>query len=123
MNTTEKKELTAADLAFYLGAECEVKYNIEGFRYYEDNGTCLISGNIITEFGRKELTIKPILRPLSDMTVAEKNNYIWDTIPEYTDFQGLVKHISPVFLWLMRQHFDLFGWIEAGLAIDKTKTP
>jgi hypothetical protein len=24
--------------------------------------------------------------------------------------------------YLLSRHFDLFGWIESGLAIDKTKT-
>ena len=25
-------------------------------------------------------------------------------------------------IWLLSRHFDIFGWISAGLAIDKTKT-
>jgi hypothetical protein len=31
-------------------------------------------------------------------------------------------HVKPdEFIWLLSKHFDLFGLIEAGLAIDKTK--
>jgi hypothetical protein len=31
------------------------------------------------------------------------------------------KYSPETFLWLLSKHFDLFGLIEAGLAIDKTK--
>ena len=123
MNTTEKKELTAADLALYIG--CDVEWNGVVYRLAGVN----IGQYDVVEIGIERNgariwveceAVKPILRPLSDMTGEEKENQIWDTIPEYTDFKGLVKHISPVFLWLITKHFDLFGWIEAGLAIRKT---
>lgn len=112
-----KKELTAADLALYIGCEVVVYGETDHKQFVR---VCRIDDEYIS-LPIGVFMVKPILRPLSDMTDAEKNNQIWDTIPEYTDFQGLVKHISPVFLWLISQHFDLFGWIEAGLAIDKTK--
>lgn len=61
--------------------------------------------------------IKPILRPLSDMTEEEKQNIEgtdWSLLPdsgwEYT---------AETFLFLLSKGFDLFGLIEAGLAIDK----
>lgn len=124
-----KKELTAADLALYIGCEVVVSGETETvMKLYgvSDNvhgrfvRVCRIDDEYIS-WPIEVFRVKPILRPLLDMTEAEENSQIWDTIPEYTDFQGLVKHISPVFLWLIHQHFDLFGWIEAGLAIDKTK--
>ena len=123
MNTKEKKELTAADLALYIG--CDVEWNGVVYRLAGVN----IGQYDVVEIGIERNgariwveceAVNPILRQLSDMTGEEKESQIWDTIPEYTDFNGLVKHISPVFLWLIRQHFDLFGWIEAGLAIRKT---
>ncbi len=123
MNTTEKK-LTAADIALYIG--CEVEWSGDRGYYLAGINTGQQDFNQIGLVGDLNPVwveigdVKPILRPLSDMTEDEENNYIWDTIPEYTDFQGLVKHISPVFLWLIHQHFDLFDWIEAGLAIRKT---
>lgn len=60
---------------------------------------------------------KPILRPLSDMTVEE------------AEFKtSAAKEGKPTILvnaeityFLLKQSFDLFGLIEAGLAIDKTK--
>lgn len=55
--------------------------------------------------------IKPILRPLSDMTKEER---------EYVRVK--FNHGSAEsFIWHLSKHFDLFGLIEAGLAIDKTK--
>jgi hypothetical protein len=74
---------------------------------------------------------KPILRPLSDMTeeeLQECGNLVYDFSddPElnnhkWQDFQTLLT--SEQFHWLLKKHFDLFGLIEAGLAIDKTKQP
>jgi hypothetical protein len=60
--------------------------------------------------------IKPILRPLSDMTGEEKSQsgiiYKGSGVLE-THFESM--------RYLLSKHFDLFGLIEAGLAIDKTK--
>lgn len=72
---------------------------------------------------------KPILRPLSDMKVEEMQecgNMIYDFSNDEelnkwqpSDFEiGLAPE---QFYWLLSKHFDLFGLIEAGLAIDKTK--
>jgi len=72
---------------------------------------------------------KPILRPLSDMTEGEHSDFEnisfsedtknWEydeelkmSIGESTEFNR--------FAYLLSKHFDLFGLIEAGLAIDKT---
>jgi hypothetical protein len=71
---------------------------------------------------------KPILRPLNDMTHEELQkcgNMVYDFSddPElnnhkWQDFEiGLA---SEQFHWLLSKHFDLFGLIEAGLAIDAT---
>lgn len=84
--------------------------------------------------------IKPILRPLSDMTEEEKLEFqelchlekeslgcitvSWDVLTEKIELG--TAHLTNVFQWtigvkyLLSKHFDLFGLIEAGLAIDKT---
>lgn len=81
--------------------------------------------------------IKPILRPLSDMSDDEcwysqnafghfvkgtSEPYIQNRLhcikDSYTDFRNILPH---QFAWLLKQGFDLFGLIESGLAIDKTK--
>src|SRR5688572_910316 len=89
--------------------------------------------------------LKPILRPLSDMTEEEAiglakiqkydipeddgvreeliNIYTYDdeelTLGNYLP----VKYYLDGLLYLLKQSFDLFNLIPEGLAIDKTKTP
>ncbi len=93
--------------------------------------------------------VQPILRPLSDMTEEEARgyadcymNYITDDVPVKVVVRetGSVKisignedhgaSLFPAgphgdkpeaFRFLLSKGFDLFGLIEAGLAIDKTK--
>lgn len=61
--------------------------------------------------------IKPIVRKLSDMTEEEKL-YALRLGNSYTDtWIGGANRTAH----LLSKHFDLFGLIEAGLAIDKTK--
>jgi hypothetical protein len=67
--------------------------------------------------------IKPILRPLSDMTEEECHTLGW----AYLNSNGnkILNH-SPEYLnpedfkYLLSRGFDLFGLIESGLAIDKS---
>ena len=66
-----------------------------------------------------------VLRPLSDMTKEEK-----DWLDEHENFVNNYKQNAESELiiewdaektsYLLSKHFDLFGLIEAGLAIDKT---
>jgi len=80
--------------------------------------------------------IKPILRPLSDLTKeievnGEKfvpmnfiNELAFVNILGYSDFEDLIKPlgINECSFWqiekLSEWHFDVFGLIEKGLAID-----
>jgi hypothetical protein len=72
--------------------------------------------------------IKPILRPLSSMTEEEMKecgnlDYDFSDEPElnqwdWREFDTLIS--ANQFHYLLSRHFDLFGLIEAGLAIDKT---
>lgn len=56
--------------------------------------------------------IKPILRPLSDMKTKESQR--WNMMAKsYQSYSATVKYF-------LDNHFDLFGLIEAGIAIDKT---
>lgn len=94
---------------------------------------------------------KPILRPLSDMT-EEEARYLYEIVfgEDWHNRTWLPKEIYSALQWikydsnqnmparllaisevlgypeawryLLSRHFDLFGWIDAGLAIDKTKT-
>jgi hypothetical protein len=72
--------------------------------------------------------LKLSLRPLSDMTEGEMEecgNMIYD----FSNDEVLAKWEwqyfetgldAEQFNWLLSKHFDLFGLIDAGLAIDKT---
>jgi hypothetical protein len=83
----------------------------------------------VTMFYKGEFTRKPILRPLSDLTKdievngvkiwgkGEFSKHDWDKFSEHPyallmllDYDGTMK--------LIEWHFDVFGLIEAGLAID-----
>jgi hypothetical protein len=63
---------------------------------------------------------KPILRPLSDMTQKERKQIgpTWhkEYEPEITDNEFNTEEIR----LMLSKGFDLFGLIDAGLAIDKT---
>lgn len=73
--------------------------------------------------------VKPILRPLSDMTEDEvefigielKAGTMNAEFIRTSKYCWTLVHTEPeVFRFLLSNHFDLFGLIDAGLAIDKT---
>jgi hypothetical protein len=113
-------------LHLYLG--CSIYYP-EANEYSEVSWTTLLD---VWSVERKEEyyipSYKLVLRPLSDMTEDERKEidkvrrYYSDTIlipaPVFGSFQEAMPY---VFYYLLSMHFDLFGLIEAGLAIDKTK--
>lgn len=170
---SNKTELTATDLALYLGCEVLVPYayapstvRIGQLREVGQKSSWVRFDLHTSAYKSHE--IKPILRPLSDMTEGEllefakictgadsfeikqavAKNYKrvkcifgqgWTRAVEYlmvnesgetwyssyfdSDEWGgrsvIRQHQQTV--WLLSKHFDLFGWIPAGLAIDKTK--
>jgi hypothetical protein len=66
--------------------------------------------------------LKPILRPLSDMTEEEKKEF--DLIEHNgSSYPTVAYALAPCFKWLLEKHFDLFGLIEAGLAISASSLP
>lgn len=75
---------------------------------------------IYTKVGHVQL----LLRPLSDIKEEECNKldwyYKWSTSGE--KIKHKVENFRPEeFIELLKMGFDLFGLIESGLAIDKTK--
>jgi hypothetical protein len=121
-------------LHLYLGCECRPLDNTKqgwlmgirimqgvenAFLQYDLNST----ENLIP-FKLNEL--KPILRPLSDMSDEENLEFggLWafaeTYIPDIEDTHDPYEIEPEAFRFLLSEHFDLFGLIEAGLAIDKT---
>lgn len=87
----------------------------------------------INSFHTTPDNIKPFLRPLSSMT-EEEAAYIDDefsfghvmsnlsnSLKEGSLYQMRVSETFEITRYLLSKGFDLFGLIEAGLAIDSTK--
>lgn len=120
-----EKELLLKDLCWRLpyGVVCKISYtfNNETTNWEDVESTC---DDIITKinFDTKEVfsdwlseyssidDVKPYLRPMSSMTEEEKEEYIntfltmWDAVD-----------------WLNARHFDYWGLIEKGLALEATE--
>lgn len=123
-------------LHFYIGCEY--------WREWDGKTGILSYNNILTLVASKVGTIKPILRSLSDMTKEEaigramargyKREYIVNLKFKEFGFEfgnintgtflatsgPYVAYKSEELLYLLSYSFDLFGLIEAGLALDKT---
>ena len=74
--------------------------------------------------------IKPILRPLSDMSndeiwklneITKAGSWNLEMIKNIKSVFNLIHATPIVFLELTKLNFDLFGLIESGEAIDKAK--
>ena len=115
-----KTELSAADFALYLGCECITPYGFQGTLisvFIRDNTVTLECNE--TRGGWFIKDVLPILRPLSDITDEEEmevQNHVDKMGLGYNAVQG-----AEITRYLLSRHFDLFEWIPAGLAIDKTK--
>lgn len=77
------------------------------------------------------IIIKPILRPLSDLTEYEAYEYACITFPSIkrnqVSLKGCIKEINnglkaEEVRYLLSKHFDLFNLIAEGLALDKNTT-
>lgn len=142
-------------LHLYLGCETAVR----GSRLTYTNNYAFIERLDSENYSFRWEDIKPILRPLSDMTKEEaiwmtelrhgkgcvgvKGDWAFDaptrTVIWSNEFGGELQvamkgigtryapnrkgilYMPNQFLYLLSKNFDLFGLIEAGLAIDKTK--
>jgi hypothetical protein len=60
--------------------------------------------------------VKPILRPLSSMTDKERNTALKIGVSYSDSWCGGAERTK----YLLSKHFDLFGLIATGLAIDAT---
>lgn len=119
-------------LHLYLG--CKVELDNGGSKVYnrkliavggvDDEPYCKLrlgdagEGQFVHAVLLKENRAKPILRPLSSMTEEEREEAATTAtihgahITITTHYEGM--------RYLLSKHFDLFGLIDAGLAIDST---
>ncbi|HET6224640.1 MAG TPA: hypothetical protein VFF27_00080 [Bacteroidia bacterium] len=123
-------KLTTQELGMFIGCQCVWHEN-------ENIVGGILQGQWIDNYDPEYITVKPVLRYLSDMTdeeIIELTKSIpmlsMDDIPMIQD--AIYNSLHPdnrlsfdanvrVIKYLIEKHFDVFGWIEKGLAIDKTK--
>ena len=140
-----EKKLTAQDLALYYRGQAKLisrAEKLDSFHGFAHVGQIVVIDSILLASVEQGLyEVKPILRPLSDMTEDEARS-VWGKCygDDFGDGECLLHLIATVdsderndsefdvllgypdgWRYLRSRHFDLFGWIEAGLAIDKTK--
>lgn len=104
-------------LPFYLGCECWAFHSsFDGCRKLVTLDAVILG--LVLE---GSMTVKPILRKLSSMTDEEAKRF------KVT--KGIERNLKTLggSIWtfdevkeLLSLHFDLFGLIDAGLALDKT---
>jgi hypothetical protein len=114
-------KLELKHLAPYLPYGLKIKTK-HGFDTMETLNGWLVNGDheesyCYEDHPNETLEFKPILRPLSDLTEEHANNCNYS----YRDFKWEIinKNVS-VNIWndLLSNHYDVFGLIDAGLAID-----
>lgn len=106
-------------LHLYIGTTCQFKSAKGGGMF-----TRPLAGPDIEHFFDEEYYafIKPVLRPLSDITHEEMGHIVdmsSGLIPN--DYDTLRRIAAEETVYLLRRGFDLFRLIESDLAIDKTK--
>lgn len=107
-------------LHLYLGCEIDVSGQREILDSVAKSGQIetLFRGHLRNYRDLSDEDIAPILRPLSDMTEEEEGKI---KCSNWTGMQhGEWEYTIESFRFLLSKHFDLFGLIESGLAIDKT---
>ena len=118
-----EKKLTAQDLALYYRGQAKLirrAKKLDSFHGFAHVGQVVVIDSVLIASVEQGLyEVKPILRQLSDMTEPEEME-----VQNMVDQMGVgynATHGAKITGFLLSRHFDLFGWIEAGLAIDKTK--
>lgn len=83
-----------------------------------------INNEVITTEDNADLSmVKPILRPLSELTIEDARGHNY---PDEGHLErSLLSGHAPYEVWneFVKEHFDVFGLIEKGLAIDINTLP
>ena len=116
--TQEDKDLLLRDLCARL------PYGVKGV---EANTLCSL--NTVTHFKSivknieykiEHLGFKPYLFPLSSMTEEQSMEFALLQVNTHKDGFLYVCDCANMMKWLLKNHFDIYGLIEKGLAIDAT---
>ena len=136
--TQEQKDLLMKDLCSRLpyGVKGLVTFNGNPFMTQHQIEDRTIDGKLYDRFAAFQeswydnVTIKPYLFPLSSMTVEQKNSFPFS----YSFLEALIddgvyfdedecitlNDMIYVIQWCYKNHFDIYGLIPMGLAIDAT---
>ncbi len=102
----------------YLGSDCLVKFpSLEKAVKRKITPALIGVPSVVIEWW------KPILRPLLDNShvTKEEYKYIWEELNTTAPVIHINMKMEPkLFVYLLKQGFDIFGLIESGQAIDKT---
>lgn len=118
--TNKEKQLLLQDLCARLLYGVIVQYKQKTFMSYgEYNVDTKIEIDEMLHHRLKLLDFKPYLRPMSSMTIEEKEcyEYLCSTDEEYRQPFDSYHLID----WLNTHHFDYRGLIEKGLAVEAPK--
>lgn len=105
-------------LHLYIGINCQFKERKTGNMFTRHLEAPDVGHYLYEDFYS---FVKPILRPISDIEDdSEEDKWLHD----YCSDKGIAPsflEMAEVTIYLLRKGFDLFGLIDADLAIDKTK--
>jgi hypothetical protein len=137
------KKITPQEACLYLGQEISIYGQVEILKSININGAMvtLFRGHL-ENYSILDENCKLLLRPLSDIAEEEAKELFFLLNPEQDPFEGwkymeeieaynerytsnLSHWVGAPLAWqyLLSKGFDLFGYIEQGKAIDKTKLP
>ena len=105
--TQEEKELLIKDLCERLPYGLIIKCN-DGFRQSKEKLVNIDVGNELINYDWRLTDVKPYLRPMSNMTEEEEDEY------ELVCRKSITTHID----WLNKNMFDYRGLIPRGLALE-----
>ena len=126
--TSKEKDLLRKDLLarLFYGVHCIVYKTNGDIREEDDTIRYIELDNVITHKSKDDecfmlYQIKPYLRPMSDMTEEERNEYFSLKMQEcervaLADIDR-PEALSIILDWLNAHHFDYRGLIEMGLAL------
>lgn len=112
-------ELKIEHLKGYFGTNLQVQINKKTYPSWIGVKELTLETLII--YRGKRNKIKPILRPLSDLTKEDINSFSVDVrlaLREFNSEKLLSRACYYELKWLLENHFDIHGLIDQNLAIN-----
>jgi len=110
--------LTAAEAALYYGQEIQYeRFPLRGF------STGILDDEILSDMRHNRISkCKLKLRPISDITEDEAKHLGYANREDADlDYRGTSRIAIEDVPYMVKQGFDIFGWIQQGKALDITQ--